>query len=351
MDHDDPISQFFPGEESVDLYAVLGLESKATVEDVKKAYRRLALKYHPDKHSTASGSAKADASTKFQQVGFAYTILSDEKRRARYDKTGKTDEGLDLDAGEDGWEAYFEDLFDRVTRGKLDEMKAEYQGSAEETEDLKSAYEEMNGSIADIMTMIPHSTYEDEARFIVSISKLIKQGDIPSLPEWEKGVKDEKAKLVREKQGKKEAKEAEELAKELGVWDEFYGSGKTAERKKKKDKGKGKGQDVDEDVDEDDHSALKALIMKKKEKNMDSFFDSLAAKYAEPAKPSGKRKKRGKPSDEMEDASPRKRSRGAVPPPPDIDDEEFERIQQKMFGENGKEDAGGSKKRKAKKGK
>jgi DnaJ family protein C protein 9 len=55
-------------------------------------------------------------------------VLSDEKRRQRYDKTGKTDEGFDFGAGEDGWDAYFEELFDRVTRGKLDEMKKEYQG-------------------------------------------------------------------------------------------------------------------------------------------------------------------------------------------------------------------------------
>ncbi|KAL0581755.1 hypothetical protein V5O48_000337 [Marasmius crinis-equi] len=351
MDHDDPISQFFPDEESVDLYAVLGLDSGTTVDDVKKAYRRLALKYHPDKHTTASESAKADASTKFQQVGFAYTILSDTKRKERYDKTGKTDEGLDLDAGEDGWEAYFEDLFDRVTRGKLDEMKAEYQGSSEEVEDLKSAYLETKGSISEIMTMIPHSTYEDEPRLIIAISKLITQGDIPSLPEWDKDIKDEKAKLVREKQGKKEAKEAEELAKELGVWDEFYGSGKTGERRKKKDKANGKGQNTDADEDEDDHSALKALIMKKKEKNMDSFFDSLAAKYSEPAKSSGKGKKRAKPSDETEEISPKKRSRGAVPPPPDIDDEEFARIQQKMFGGSGKKGESTESKKKTKKAK
>ena len=56
-------------------------------------------------------------------------MLSDEKRKARYDTTGKSDEGFELEAGDDGWEAYFEDLFDRVTRGKLDEMKKEYQGT------------------------------------------------------------------------------------------------------------------------------------------------------------------------------------------------------------------------------
>lgn len=130
-DRPDPISQFFPDvePESVDLYAVLTLTSSATPDEIKKAYRKLALTHHPDKHATADANAKAIAALKFQQIGFAYTILSDEKKRERYDKTGRTDEGLDLGAGEDGWEAYFEDLFERVTKEKLDELKKEYQGS------------------------------------------------------------------------------------------------------------------------------------------------------------------------------------------------------------------------------
>lgn len=129
MDHDDPITQFFPDEESVDLYAVLTLKRDAKSDEIRKCYRRLALVYHPDKHATADDAAKANASNKFQQIGFAYAVLSDEKRKQRYDRTGKTDEGFELAAGDDGWEAYFEEMFERVTRGKLDEMKKEYQGT------------------------------------------------------------------------------------------------------------------------------------------------------------------------------------------------------------------------------
>jgi DnaJ homolog subfamily C member 9 len=128
MDDDDPITKFFPGQDSVDLYEVLSLTSAATPDQIKKCYRRLALIYHPDKQTSATDKAKADALTKFQQVGFAYAVLSDENRRQRYNATGKTDEGFELAAGEDGWDAYFEQMFERVTRGKLDEMKKEYQG-------------------------------------------------------------------------------------------------------------------------------------------------------------------------------------------------------------------------------
>jgi len=129
MDDNDPISQFFD-EEDVDLYAVLALKLDASAEDIRRSYRKLALLCHPDKLRNATEEQRANASTQFQRIGFAYAVLSDEKRRKKYDKTGKTDEGLFSEADEDGgWEAYFEVLFERVTRGRLDEMKKEYQGA------------------------------------------------------------------------------------------------------------------------------------------------------------------------------------------------------------------------------
>ncbi|PIL23930.1 transporter [Ganoderma sinense ZZ0214-1] len=340
MDDSDPISQFFP-DQDVDLYDVLGVKQDSNPDDIKKAYRKLALKYHPDKHAGASEDARADASLKFQQLGFAYAVLSDEKRRGRYDLTGKTDECADFGPGEDGWEAYFEQLFEEVTKDKLDIMKKEYQGSDKELEDLKQAYIETDGSIADFMTHIPHSTFDDEARFIVAISDLIERGDLPSLPQWQSSTKDEKAKLVRKKQAVKEAAEAEELAKELGVHDEFFGSGKKGARK-----GKGRGKAK---ADEEDTSALQALILKKR-RNAESLFDNIAAKYAqaEPAdKGSKKVKKRAKATEEDEDedeldAFPKKRSRKDMPPPPDIDDTEFEKIQERLMENKAKRAAEGS---------
>ncbi|TFY72690.1 hypothetical protein EVG20_g298 [Dentipellis fragilis] len=313
-DREDPSVLFF-GKEDVDLYAVLKLDSSAKPEDIKKAYRKLALVYHPDKHATSDDAAKADASHKFQQISFAFTILGDEKRRERYDKTGKTDEGLDM--GED-------------------------EGSDEEVEDLKQAYANTDGSIDEIMNHIPHSTHNDEARFIVLISKLVRDGELPSLPTWESSIKDEKAKLVRKKQADKEAKEAEALARELGVWDEFYGSGKAGPRK---GKGKGKGKaKKDEEEDEGDVSALQALILKK-QKKAGGFLDGLAAKYAEP-KPRGKGKRKSKDEEEEEEVEepPKKRKRGAAPAaePPEIDDAEFTKLQKKLFGDKTKPSSSGS---------
>ncbi len=220
-------------------------------------------------------------------------------------------------------------------------------GSAEEVADLKSAYLDTKGSLGEIMTFIPHSTHEDESRFIVIISDLISKKELPSMRTWESSIKDEKAKLVRKKQGEKEAKEAEKLAKELGVWDEFYGSGKVGERKGKGGKGKGKAKEKDE---EEDTSVLQALILKKRQKSMDGFFDGLAAKYAEPEhKFKGKGKKRGKAGDDDSDDAPKKKSkRAAPPPPPDIDDAEFEKLQQQLFGDKAANGSSGGEVKKSK---
>lgn len=129
-DHNDPLAQFFPGEDDVDLYRVIGVSRDAMQEEIRKSYRRQALQHHPDKHAQSSESRRAEASLKFQQIGFAYAVLSDESRRRRYDSTGSTAEALPLEDGADEWDAYFKDLFDKVTVSRLDEDKKLYQGDS-----------------------------------------------------------------------------------------------------------------------------------------------------------------------------------------------------------------------------
>lgn len=206
-------------------------------------------------------------------------------------------------------------------------------GSHEEIDDLKAAYEETGGSLGDIMNRIPHSTHADEARFVIAISDLIAKGELSATDAWASSSKDEKAKLVRRKQADKEAKEAEELAKELGVWDEFYGNGKAGPRKGKGKKKAKRGDDEEED--EEDHSALQALILKKRQ-NAGSFLDDLAAKYAEPEPRTKKGKRKSDPPADSE--SPRKRKRrDADPDPKEIGDDEFEKLQQTLFQDKGVE--------------
>lgn len=72
----------------VDYYKTLEIPRTATIADIKKAYRRLALKWHPDKNQ----EGKDEAEKRFKEISEAYEVLSDEKKRRIYDQYGK--EGL-----------------------------------------------------------------------------------------------------------------------------------------------------------------------------------------------------------------------------------------------------------------
>ena len=69
-----------------DYYKILGLPKTATDDEIKKAYRKQALKYHPDKNKAAG------AEDKFKEVAEAYEVLSDKKKRDIFDQYGE--EGL-----------------------------------------------------------------------------------------------------------------------------------------------------------------------------------------------------------------------------------------------------------------
>lgn len=87
----------------LDYYKVLGIKRKSSGKEIKSAYRKLALKYHPDKVLEAE---KEESEDKFIKVSEAYAILSDEKKRDVYDKYGKS--GLEaFERGVDPEEAGF----------------------------------------------------------------------------------------------------------------------------------------------------------------------------------------------------------------------------------------------------
>jgi DnaJ-class molecular chaperone len=66
-----------------DLYIILEISSKASADEIKKSYRRLALKYHPDTHNGGDGDEE-----RFKEISEAYSILGDPNKRKAYDLNG-----------------------------------------------------------------------------------------------------------------------------------------------------------------------------------------------------------------------------------------------------------------------
>jgi curved DNA-binding protein len=102
-----------------DYYKTLGVSRDASTDDIKRAYRRLARKYHPDV------STEADAERRFKEIGEAYEVLKDPQKRSAYDRLGSN-----WQAGEEfrpppGWEGHgdfsssdFSDFFDALFGGR-----------------------------------------------------------------------------------------------------------------------------------------------------------------------------------------------------------------------------------------
>jgi molecular chaperone DnaJ len=100
-----------------DYYEILGIGKNATEDDIKKAYRKMAMKYHPDRNPDSK-----DAESKFKEAKEAYEMLSDDGKRAAYDRYGHA--GVDPNAagmggagGGAGFGDAFGDIFGEIFGG------------------------------------------------------------------------------------------------------------------------------------------------------------------------------------------------------------------------------------------
>ncbi|XP_077590857.1 dnaJ homolog subfamily C member 7 [Stigmatopora nigra] len=80
-----------------DYYKVLGVDKSANEEEIKKAYRKRALLHHPDRHSGAAAEVQKEEEKKFKEVGEAFSVLSDPKKKSRYDSgQDLEDQGMNM---------------------------------------------------------------------------------------------------------------------------------------------------------------------------------------------------------------------------------------------------------------
>src|SRR5512134_2054025 len=95
-----------------DYYRVLGVDRDATKDDLKKAYRKLALQCHPDRNP-----GDKDAERRFKEINEAYEILRDDQRRAAYDRFGHAafEQGAGAEGGfGPGFGTGFADIFEEM---------------------------------------------------------------------------------------------------------------------------------------------------------------------------------------------------------------------------------------------
>ncbi|KAI0429346.1 hypothetical protein F5Y09DRAFT_331909 [Xylaria sp. FL1042] len=255
----------------VNPYGVLGVERTATADQVKSAYRKLALKNHPDK---VPEGQKQKAHEAFQSIAFAYAVLSDPTRRKRYDETGSTSESI-VDSDGFSWSDFYREQFrDAISSDAIEKFAAQYKGSDEERDDVLIAYEEHEGDMDVVYeTVMLSNVLKDDERFRKIIDDAIASKDVPAFKAYVKESK--KSRQARIKAAQSEATEAEEYAKELGVHDKLFGD----------KKGKGKK------TKESSEDQLAALV-RRNQQGRQGFLDNLEAKYGGASATGKKGKKR-----------------------------------------------------------
>lgn len=231
---------------------------------------------HADK---AVEGEKEVANKKFQEIAFAYAILSDDRRRKRYDLTGSTAESLEDDDDFD-WLSFYRGQFESVINEEtINKLSNEYKGSDEERRDLLKAYKSYKGNLDRIYEVVMLSDIlVDDDRFREILDDAISKGEIESYPAYAKETDETRLKA------KKAAKKSR---------DEFD-KRQAAEEAKGKKVGKSNGKTKSKKSSGGDMSDLAALIQQRQKSRAGGFFDHLEAKYA----PKSKGSKRATPMEE-----------------------------------------------------
>jgi curved DNA-binding protein len=153
-----------------DYYAIMGVERDASSDEIKRAYRKLARKYHPDV------SKEPDAEIRFKELGEAYEVLKDPQKRAAYDQLGADwkagqdfhpppdwDAGFEFSGtgfgGSSGFSDFFESLFGDFSRGHGGATRTGFQSRGEDHHakvliDLEDAF---NGASRSITLRAPEA--------------------------------------------------------------------------------------------------------------------------------------------------------------------------------------------------
>lgn len=235
----------------------------------------------------ASANSKDAANHKFQQIALAYAILSDERRRKRFDLTGSTAEAVDEDDDFNWMDFYREQFSSLVDVNALEQLRKEYQGSKEEERDVLSAFEKHEGDLDRVYeSVMLCNVLDDDDRFRDIINKAISDGRVENYKQYSEESDDKRKE--RMKMAQEEAQEAEQAAKEIEEKKQRKKGGGSSSSKSKK---KAKENPMDD-------NALVAMIQQRQSNRAGAFFDALEEKYA----PKGQKKRTAQVDEPPEEA-------------------------------------------------
>lgn len=235
----------------------------------------------------ASANSKDAANHKFQQIALAYAILSDERRRKRFDLTGSTAEAVDEDDDFNWMDFYREQFSSLVDVNALEQLRKEYQGSKEEERDVLSAFEKHEGDLDRVYeSVMLCNVLDDDDRFRDIINKAISDGRVENYKQYSEESDDKRKE--RMKMAQEEAQEAEQAAKEIEEKKQRKKGGGSSSSKSKK---KAKENPLDD-------NALVAMIQQRQSNRAGAFFDALEEKYA----PKGQKKRTAQVDEPPEEA-------------------------------------------------
>lgn len=152
-----------------ELYETLGVSPDATASQIRKAYRRAALRVHPDR-------AGSDATSAFQRVQEAYATLYDAETRRLYDEFGAAGIRGDDEAAAAA-AAFSRARGKRVSADEIEAFGRKYRFSAAEREDVQALFMKLDGAVSRVLDYIPYADRTDIERFLAMFDALAKDAE------------------------------------------------------------------------------------------------------------------------------------------------------------------------------